>query len=220
MKSSSLGDFCLKEFLSKCSSSYVADFENYIEENLIAYTEEVEELETLVKSEHVTENENMVLIYITGYIVHKIGNAITCIDCKKFLHHDREITVEYANNALLSYLKFIDRGGLKYPTDYFVSLVINLFLLFKILISEKFESHFLKEKSQKSLFVQLGLNYLKKNQMLENTSCYCGQQFSYFYKKCLTTFANILLNNYRKLENDKIVTERAERKLKKLASKK
>lgn len=66
----------------------------------------------------ITPSESQSLVFIAGYVGHKlIANKVLCDLCKNELVYDRTLQYEFGSNDY-NYLFEIDRGGLKWPTDF------------------------------------------------------------------------------------------------------
>jgi hypothetical protein len=107
----------------------------------------------------------------------------------------------------LLYLDDLDRGALKVPTDFLVEILVRMFKIFQVLISDIYEDIFLVASSQKDTLCKLSLEncediYLECN-------CPNSEQIK---TKC------ILLGNYRKKKSD-LQSQSNKRKLNTYASK-
>lgn len=115
-----------------------------------------------------------------------------------------DIKLDCANSSLFKYLQFIDRGGLKYSKEDIVNIVINTYVVLKILISEKYKSTFLKVQSQKHFLLKNVLKLYESHSLSIKICFTCGITHSRgdTIRKCVGTLANILLNNYRNNKNE------------------
>ena len=100
-----------------------------------------------------------------------------------------------------SYLETLDRGGLTWPTQELVDVVIKVFCIFQCLVSEAYEQKFLSASNQKKILISLSekgcLQYSFINSVFD-----CGHKFSDFLRVIVGKMANIMLNNYCKKMND------------------
>ena len=140
--------------------------------------------------------------------------------CKQELCTDKELLCDYGGDSDASYfyIDVLNRGGLKWPTQFLTDVVVDVFVVFKCLIAEKYEQAFSEVTNQRELLVKLSLEFPNKSEHM----CECGMPISKTVYRCVVTVANIMLNNYTKLLNDKRSTNKAakvQRKLSTLANK-
>ena len=160
-----------------------------------------------------TESEMKSLIFIAGYIGFKVVTmSVDCDLCKSELVSDQTLQVDLPADET-SYIHELDRGGLKWPTDLLVEVVTQMFLVFRCVISSKYESKFLTFSSQRAVLIELfnkRLNFLG----LQEGKCVCGSTMTALIGKTMRTAANIFFNNYCKRAADKQVTkDKGKRKL-------
>lgn len=171
----------------------------------------------------VSENDLMILIYITGYITYKVKQ--NCRNCFRIMSTERQFQLE-CSPTVNSYIKLLDRGGLCYAKEYFNQIVISTYCLFLTIISDKYEKIFLNCSSHKQLLRLLALKKLDCTEFElatesdEEGKCVtCGNSMLSLTKKTIDIFSNILLNNYSKVKSD--TTGRgttSERKIKKFSN--
>jgi hypothetical protein len=90
------------------------------------------------KNIDVSENDISVIIYIAGYIGRKIEFKVGCSLCLNLILTNRNLEIEtFSGN--LQYLTCLDRGALKYPREFLVSLLLETYKIFTILISTDYE---------------------------------------------------------------------------------
>ncbi|GFW80623.1 transposable element P transposase [Trichonephila clavipes] len=93
------------------------------------------------KSDDISIEEYQALMYIAGYCGHNI--KFECSDCKHTFVLDKQINFDSENIEGTKYLRLLDRGGLKMPTDIVMKVISTLYFIFSLLISKTFESKFL-----------------------------------------------------------------------------
>lgn len=89
----------------------------------------------LVDRTDLSDYKNNILYYISGYIVMKILNKLTCQHCRALLithrtHKDHDYLIDVCEFS--SFTAFVDRGGLKYASTFVfdvVKYIEKLFLL-------------------------------------------------------------------------------------------
>jgi hypothetical protein len=98
----------------------------------------------------------------------------------------------------LLYLKDIDRGDLKWPSQFLTDIVLKIYFVFQTLISEQYEQKFLASKNGSHVI------FAKSTEMInaENCTCECGVTIPQIVSKCVLTASNMMLNNYTKIVND------------------
>lgn len=122
-----------------------------------------------------------------------------------------------SDNEEYSYLKELDRGGLKYPTAFVVDVLSMCFLIFKEIVSKNYESEFKKCNNQFSIFVKLSMLGIEISDIIPISNCpKCHACILSFVHQILKTFSNVCLSNYVKQCNDNIRCIKDQRKLKKL----
>lgn len=211
LKSFSHGEFQLQEFLSACEDDKidgVLDLSKYegIYDMLV----------------NINEQEISSLIYICGYIAKKVcREKVSCDYCKNALViPNKDLVLEKCVTENYIYLDTLNRGGLKYPTEFLVNVVIHTYKLFNAIITERFERHFLAENNQRALFIKLSLVSLQNSNIIGEDCCQnCEKYPIELVQMLLQYFTNILLNNYTKNRNYKLGSTSKEKKIMKLQSK-
>ncbi len=98
------------------------------------------------------------------------------------------------------------RGGLKYPSATLLLVVQLAYQLFNLTLQSQFESRFVSQPSQKSLFITLNKMYWAENEIATDASnpvCpRCGRAGESLLVAAIATFSNVLLNNYSKSRTD------------------
>lgn len=79
-----------------------------------------------------------ILICIGDYVAHSVLNSLgsnteKCVSCMSTLSTVRDLIIE--NNTTFSYFYALNRGGLKFPSDFVVSLCTLVYKLFNILLN-------------------------------------------------------------------------------------
>ena len=151
-----------------------------------------------IDANDLTSNDASVLVYVSGYIAFSVGKRIKCEQCSLHLCIKKDIDLEDPEKVY-EYVRIIDRGGLKWPTDFLLTLCTNTFLIFKKLISLH-EKKFIKFDSHREILMKCALEFNSIN--FEDEECPCKRPLSKVMKFCLWSMSNILLNNYVKNRND------------------
>jgi hypothetical protein len=120
------------------------------------------------------------------------------------------------------YLKNLTRGALKQPSELFFEASIQAYQIFSELISNKYETVFLRNGKQMIILRELTMLKLEKYVEEINDKCIlCNKTLKSILIKNSYILANIFLNNYSKLINDQISIQNkdpSERKLLKFKS--
>ena len=156
----------------------------------------------------VNSAENKALVFITGYLVFKCSSRVSCQLCLAELSSKTKMDLETVSSDYYSdyfYLAALDRGGLKWPTDFLLDVVTACFKVFSSLVSKEFESKFLSTENQLKLFIELCLMRLKVCNIISDITCECGRNIIDLVRICIRTLGNIFLNNYCKRAADKRV---------------
>jgi hypothetical protein len=104
-------------------------------------------------------NDASVLMYIAGYVSHPVGKKTFLLNF--LLSTANNLQYELPSDAC-EYLSLINRGGLKWPTEFTVALCSNTFMLFKEILLNH-EPTFLNCANQRNTLTNLTLNVLHGN---------------------------------------------------------
>lgn len=88
-------------------------------------------------------------MYVGGYIVYSVPKKNSCNVCKEFfiLTKTDSTVIPKADNYCFN---VINRGSLKYPSHYVMYIILTVaFKVFKIILSERYESEILPRKKNK-----------------------------------------------------------------------
>jgi hypothetical protein len=96
--------------------------------------------------------------------------------CRRELVCEHSLKLEECTDAY-SYLADLDGGGLKWPTDFSLKIVTWAFMVFGIVVSEDYESLFLKVSNQKSVLFMLISEQYKEYGVVEQDFI-CGISMS------------------------------------------
>jgi hypothetical protein len=152
----------------------------------------------------VSDAESKSLIFVAGYIAYKlVKNVVRCDLCK--LEFIMERLLDYDVDEQYSYLLDIDRGGLKWLTEYLIAIVMQVFFVFQCVMSEKYKSKLLVLSDHKSFIVSLCLERLMLLELLTSECiCVCGTSMKRIIESAVGIVVNVLMNNYSKRVTDKL----------------
>ena len=100
-----------------------------------------------------------------------------------------------------TYLSDLDRGGLKWPTDFLLEIITQVYLGFRVVVSKDYETRFLTCSKQKSVLHKLANERLIDCGTIVG-ECTCGTIMQKLAYRTLSYIINICLNNYCKQAAD------------------
>lgn len=111
----------------------IVEDDNTTEEN---ETDKSDVLMHLVDRTDLSDYKNNILYYISGYIVMKIVDKLTCQHCRALLithrtHNDHGYLIDVCEFS--SFTAFVDRGGLKYASTFVFNVVKYIEKLFLVM---------------------------------------------------------------------------------------
>lgn len=111
----------------------IVEDDNTTEEN---ETDNSDVLMHLVDRTDLSDYKNNILYYISGYIVMKIVDKLTCQHCRALLithrtHKDHDYLIDVCEFS--SFTAFVDRGGLKYASTFVFDVVKYIEKLFLVM---------------------------------------------------------------------------------------
>jgi hypothetical protein len=159
----------------------------------------------------ISDAEAAALVFVAGYVGFKVQRKISCDMCKAELLCDKTLHYDISK-ADFAYLAEIDRGGLRWPTDFLLEVVTQVFVVFQAVISKDFENNFLTVSNQRSLLRSLSIERLIECGVVVG-ECSCGVQMVDLAKICLSYIVNICLNNYCKRAADRAHSNKTKSKV-------
>jgi hypothetical protein len=131
--------------------------------------------------------------------------------CDKTLQYD-------LSSVDFTYLSDLDRGGLRWarwPTDFLLEVVTQVFLVFRVIVSKDYEVQFLTCSNQKSVLQQLATERLIDCGTTVG-ECTCGTTMHKLANMTMSYIINICLNN--KQAADKNNVSKQSKSLRKLST--
>jgi len=176
----------------------------------------IQESESVV----ISDDDMRVLVFIAGYVGRKVKLACNCTSCINEIVSQNQMACDIASDHLV-YTSALDRGGLTWPNQTLVDVVVKIFMIFQRLLSTKYEKQFVNMPKHKALAIYLCMEMLKLQPGMDS-KCECGRSQMNLYKLCAVKMTNILLNNYCKRLNDDAASAKAtaqkDKKSRKLAT--
>jgi hypothetical protein len=158
------------------------------------------------------ENVLPIISYISGYCAKSTTLKINCTDCRSFLVLDKDLPVTQCEQ--FSFIRKLDRGGLKYPSSDVVNVVVCTYNVVKQLLSKEYENKFLHCSDQRKVVFSLTYRIVKETCFfLNNLFDNCKHSHKDLHlRNIITTSTNILLSNYVKMKNEFIQTNRSKKR--------
>ena len=183
-----------EKIIKICQSLRHLDYDEYPIINASDDTDSLtvtdDDINNLSDDYSLSDTENEVAVYISGYIAKKIRN-LNCSSCGVFLNEN----LIQSNDR--RYIDALNRGGLTVPNELLHDSVCEVF---SILMGNF--SYFLKEKEKHSNFSEYVASIVCKKLTLIEFSC---EDHHVRSKKILiSTCVNIIFNNYQKKMKDSI----------------
>jgi hypothetical protein len=163
-----------------------------------------------------TVSESQALVFIAGYVGYKVVRKLTCDLCRGELVSEKTLQFDLSS-ADFSYLFELDRGGLRWPTDFLLEIVTQVFLVFRVIVSKDFEAHCLTCDKQKLVLQKLALERLIDCGTIVG-ECTCGKTMLTLADMSLSYIINICLNNYCKQVADRNSAAKQSKTLRKLST--
>jgi hypothetical protein len=151
-----------------------------------------------------------VITYLAGYCSFKVVKKLKCDDCKSALTCPAGNVCDIEN----SYISGITRGRLLYPSIDVIRIVSISYLLLQKLCSE---SAFQRATCQRQIAVKLILDYVSDDDdlsFMKEPPCVNGHDQIKILKMIVWATTNSILNNYCKLQNDKVSSNKRSKRRK------
>jgi hypothetical protein len=197
LQSPSAGNLSVAQFSLDCIDNDADNDDNDLDVNCETFVSVVSECDKLV----ISDSEMQVLVFVAGYIGRKLRTLLCCNDCIGEYVSDEEMNCDVSSTDLV-YLHSLDRGGLCWPTQMLVDIIVIVFLIFKRLVSSDHEDKFIHLTNHKAVLMQLSVKGIIEQCNVSDV-CECGRDYFCVVKLSVRKMSNILLNNYMKQLNDK-----------------
>ena len=210
LRLSSLLKFHSARFGETSVQNYLSDFQEALPPcDLLDSTGLIGDmLSSAADMEELPSDEIVTLVYVAGYVATKGVERMNCTNCQTQLTDATktgELHVQFQSD-IETYFTLMDRGGLKYPSATLLLVVQLAYQLFNLTLQSQFESRFVSQPSQKSLFIALNKMYWAEKEIetdARDAVCpRCGRAGESLLVAAIATFSNVLLNNYSKSRTD------------------
>lgn len=146
------------------------------------------------------QHEMSVITYLAGYCCYTILKNIKCDICKSGLVYDQQLVVEENYNLINN----LSRGGLSFPKDTAVRVVLISYILFNKLL-EKYEDEFLSIHDKRDFVINFIFNYWQLHESENYSLNICGtHKHETILKLIVKSTTNTLLKNYCGKTNDRL----------------
>ncbi|KAH7953515.1 hypothetical protein HPB49_009583 [Dermacentor silvarum] len=142
-----------------------------------------------------------VLVYVAGYAVYGTLKKLKCEQCRDSLTVDKKITVS-ATNEHYGLVKQLDRGGLVYPSMFALNAVAHSYVVVEQLATEP---ALLMMPEQRQVVTKMMLQLLASEEQSDFDTCENGHTVELVLKHILRCSTNILLKNFCRKLNDKLI---------------
>jgi len=112
------------------------------------------------KSVVVSDDETQVLVFIAGYVGRKVKLTTNCLACVCELVTEKLMTCDVGTDRVI-YTHALDRGGLTWPTQMLVDIVVRIFMVFQRLLCSEYESRFMALSSNKQVAIEICVDLFK-----------------------------------------------------------
>jgi len=142
-----------------------------------------------------SDHEVDVMTFISGYVCHSVSKKLKCTMCSDRICQHSQLIIDELSCS--NYLSILSRGGLKYPTEFTLSIYITVFKIFQCILNE-YEDQFIRCNDPRKIIMELSLTFLQVEE--EDELCpSCKTSTRAIYIMCSRIMSNILLNNYTKV---------------------
>ena len=205
---SKYGKFTIRDL--KCNSESDADNTNLAALNLAPFDSV---MDSVIEYE-INEHDSDVLLFISGYVSNSISGKLKCRMCSNRLCTKEDLMLE--KSSVSEYFTSLNRGGLKFPTLFSLSICTVVFKVFQCILNE-FEDQFVRAKYQRNIMINICLLFLDGGDC-DEICPNCERSIKQIYTFCIRTMSNILLNNYTKVFNNNIAETNNRKKRMKLST--
>jgi len=176
--------------LIKFSSFTVDDIDNFDAEDNNLDHEVVSEIAHLISLSHwPSEDDGYILLYVGGYIAR--STAQNCEKCKEILIE--ETILPCISNLSAAFFNFVDRGGLKKPSDFTFSICSYCWAIYTELDETTQLKNKIDAKNSRDWFYEIVCTFLDDSSIISVTHCENGHCF---LKKIIFKFYNCLMKNF------------------------
>jgi len=205
------GSITVRDFIAGCHESGVSDTDSEIDSsvNLAAFSAVLSDCDAVC----ISDSEMSALVYIAGYVGFKLKKKLSCVDCRLEFFTEKALECEFSHDDTFNYMAGIDRGGLTWPTDLLLSIVVQCMITFKCFVSSTHAHNFNLTQNQRAIASGLALQRCLDVLDVSGKCSGCGAAPLDVMKMCIAAVTNISLNNYTKHLRDVHSKSKSLRKL-------
>ncbi|XP_035217487.1 LOW QUALITY PROTEIN: uncharacterized protein LOC118190813 [Stegodyphus dumicola] len=133
------------------------------------------------------------LIYVAGYCLYAANKKIKCSECYQIMAIDN--TIDICEKYV--FIRNLDRGNLKYPSEEVIQIVIYNYIIITKLLSPDHKVDFCEVQNQRSLVFKITSAILSSKEIyLESVNCPSSHSSEFLSSKIIWPSTNILLKNF------------------------
>ena len=204
------GAMTVRDFIAGCrAEAETADSELDTDANVTQFSSVLQECDDVC----ISDSEMSALVFVAGYVGFKLRKKLSCIDCRLELFTEKAMECDVPHDDDFSYMANLDRGGLTWPTDLLLSIVVQCIITFKCLVSKQHVTQFNLAHNQRAITAALALQRCVTVLDISGKCPGCSVPVADVAKVCIRTVCNISLNNYTKNLTDGHSKSKSLRKL-------
>ena len=204
------GEITVRDFIAGCRAEVDGnETEHKCNDNLTAFASVLTECDDVC----ISDSELSALVFVAGYVGFKLKRKLSCVDCRLELFSEKALECELPSDESFNYIADIDRGGLTWPTDLLLNIVVQSIIAFKCLVSQKHATHFNLAENQRAITSGVALQRCLSVLDISGKCSGCGVSMTDTATLCIRTVCNIALNNYTKNLTDGQTKSKTLRKL-------
>ena len=204
------GEITVRDFIAGCQAEAdVSEGGDHCDTDFSAFSSVLPECDDVC----ISDAEMSALVFVAGYVGFKLKRKLTCVDCRLEFFTEKALECEFPHDETFNYMANIDRGGLTWPTDLLVTIVVQCVIVFKCLVSRTHAAQFNMARNQRAIMSHLSLQRCSQITGMSGKCSGCGVAMTDIAKMCINTVSNISLNNYTKTLTDGQTKSKSLRKL-------
>jgi hypothetical protein len=126
-----------------------ATAEQIIQEDML-FLEHNDQIMNIFQNVDINNDTLQTLIFIAGYVGYKVTRKNNCQECMDSFISNKKIIYDLPATKDDYFCK-LDRGGLKYPSEFSLTIATSVYQIFETVTSEPFEFSFRNAKNKKGI---------------------------------------------------------------------
>ena len=124
------GSITVRDFIARCRAETEAvDNEHETADNLSTFSSVLSDCDNIC----ICDTEMSALVFIAGFVGFELRRKLSCIDCRLEMFTEKALECELSYGDNFNYLADIDRGGLTWPTELLLNIVVQCIITFNCL---------------------------------------------------------------------------------------